>query len=183
MAARTIAVALLCVTMFATAPVANGETSPSEETVEADVTLRVAPEGFVIPSLHWTTSWITGESTEAVWLIDPVEDDRFDDQDGVAGCADLSVPDGNGDGRVDGGEVLDHATETGCISGWDYYIDDDWGRFLTEIDGREKAGPTQTGWPAGWWKIQLDGESSPVGIDHMDLEDGQSLSFVYMLHA
>lgn len=180
MKAPTIAVALICVTMFATVPVAASQTS-SDSLVESEVTLRVAPEGFVVPSMHWTTNAVAGETTQAHWVIDPVEDERFNDEDGVAGCQ-LTVEDANGDDRIDGGEVLDQATETGCISGWDYYVDDDFGRFVTMVDDRWKNNATQTGWPAGWWKVQVDGQSADVGIDHMDLDDDTDLSFVYMLH-
>lgn len=138
----------------------------SSETTTADVTLRVAPDGFVVPS-HYLVG------NPAVWIIDPAEDPTFNDQDGIAGCH-LTVPDADGDGAVDGGEVLDRATETGCISGWDHVVYDCCGRFPTSIDGREEVG-----WPAPWWTIQLNGQSASVGIDGMTLEDGDDLSFVY----
>lgn len=140
-------------------------------TTTADVTLRVAPEGFVVPS-HWAVG------NDARWIVDPVEDRQFNDEDGIAGCR-LTVDDADGDDRIDGGEVLDHATEQGCILGWDSVFFDGEGRFVTMVDGLRKKGATDTGWPTGWWVIQVDGQASDVGIDQMNLQDGQDLSFVF----
>lgn len=160
MRAKILIVLLLGLSLSGLAPVVSAETTT------ADVTLRVAPDGFVVPSHPLV-------GNPAVWIIDPAEDPTFNDQDGIAGCH-LTVPDANMDGVVDGGEVLDRATETGCISGWDHVVDDAYGRYPTSIDGREEVG-----WPAPWWTIQVNGVSSPVGIDSMGLEDGDDLSFVY----
>ncbi len=156
------AILLLGVAFSGLAPAASSQT----DTVTADVTLRVAPDGFVVPS-HWAVG------NQAVWLIDPVEDGSFNDQDGIAGCQ-LTVPDADGDGAVDGGEVLDEATATGCISGWDHQTSDCCGRYVTSVDGRG-----QIGWPAPWWMLQLNSQAASVGIDGMALQDGDALSLIY----
>lgn len=160
---------LTAILLVSTMGVATATTTT--DTTTADVTLRVAPEGFVVPN-H------PAADNEAVWLIDPVEDPRFNDQEGVAGCR-LTVPDADEDDAIDGSEVLDHATDSDCILGWDAVAFGGQGRFVTVVDGLEKAGPTETGWPVGWWAIQVDGRWADVGIDAMSLEDGQSLSFIY----
>lgn len=159
---RKLHAAILC-TLLATVPLAG---LAEAGTTTADVTLRVAPEGFVVPSNPITQH-------EATWLIDPAEDTRFNDRDGVAGC-DLTVQDANDDGAIDGGEVLDAADQDGCIVGWDYTVFDCCGRFVTSVDGLDEVQ-----WPVGWWTIQIDGVWADDGIDTMDLSDGQSLEFVY----
>lgn len=146
-------------------------TGATAGTLTADVTLRAAPEGFVVPSHHIAKN-------EAVWLVDPVEETRFNDRDGIAGCQ-LTVTDADEDERIDGGEVLDHATAQDCILGWDATYFSCCGRFVTMVDGLEKTGATATGWPTGWWVVQVDGQATDVGIDQLDLADGQDLSFVY----
>lgn len=142
--------------------------STAAAATSATITLRVAPEGFVVPS-HWTVG------NEAVWVVDPAQTQDFNGQDGIAGCT-LHVSDANGDDKIDGGEVLDTATADGCIAGWDYTTDEEFGRFVTAVDNLE-----QVGWPVSWWLIQIDGFAASSGIDDMDLQDGQSLEFVYYL--
>lgn len=144
-------------------------------TLPADVTLRVAPAGLVVPSAHWTTDWVAGETTPAVWAVDPAETTVLNGQDGVAGCT-LSASDSNGDGAVSGAEVLDQATTNGCISGWDFEYYDGQGRYVTAVDGLQ-----ETGWPASWWQLQVDGHLADAGIDGLDLTDGQSLELVYVV--
>lgn len=139
--------------------------STAAAATSATITLRVAPEGFVVPS-HWLAG------NQAVWIVDPTSTRDFNGQNGVAGCT-IDVSDTNDDDKIDGGEVLDRATDTGCIAGWDW-TKTDWGRFVTEVDDLE-----QLGWPASWWLIQIDGLAADTGIDDMDLQDGQSLEFVY----
>lgn len=141
--------------------------STAAAATSATITLRVAPEGFVVPS-HWLVG------NQAVWIVDPASNTDFNGQKGVAGCT-LEVSDADGNGKIDGGEVLDRATGTGCITGWSS-TSMDWGRFVTEVDGLE-----QIGWPVSWWLIQIDGVVASTGIDDMDLQSGQSLEFVYYL--
>lgn len=162
-----LAAALVAVTATAGLPAVQAAD------LDAGVTLRVAPEGFVVPSLHWSTNAVADTTTEAVWIHDPAQDDTLNDQDGVAGC-EPTVPDTNGNSRIDGVDVLDHATDTGCISGWDGYIHDKYGWYVESVDGLEEQG-----WPVSWWQIQVDGHVADVGISNMDLQDGQDLSFVY----
>lgn len=168
MRANILIVLLLGLALSGLAPAVSSQTTGS--VVTADVTLRVAPDGFVVPS-HWAVG------NQAIWLVDPAEDATFNDQDGIAGCQ-LTVPDADGDDTVDGGEVLDEATATGCISGWDHETSDCCGRYVTSVDGRDEVG-----WPAPWWMIQLNGQSASVGIDGMALEDGDALSLVYHIGA
>lgn len=165
---RLLALLLPLALVAATAPLAPAalaQHDPGEATSE--VTLRVAPEGFVVPS-HWAAG------NDAVWLVDPTEETTFNDRDGIAGC-ELTVPAG-GDGVVDGADVLDHATDEGCISGWDAETGS-LGRFVTSVDGRDQVAPG--GVPVLWWLIQVDGRSASTGIDGLALDDGQDLSFVY----
>lgn len=163
---------ILLLAALATAPLVG--TAAADTTKTAEVTLRVAPEGFVAPS-HYLVG------NEAVWVIDPVEQRQFNDQDGVAGCV-IDVTD-DGDGQIDGTEVLDRATETGCIVGWDSVTHPSLGELVTEVDGREKLGPTDSGWPGAWWVIQLNGEAASTGVSGMSLTDGDALSFVYYVGA
>lgn len=166
--------AVLLPLALAVAPMAAGTALAGDEDT-TDITLRVAPEGFVVPG-HWAAG------NQAHWIVDPTETTTFNDKDGIAGC-ELAVPDG-GTGTVDGADVLDHATETGCISGWDAkgY---DFGRFVTSVDGRDQVATPdppvdQVGAiPAVWWLIQVDGYAASTGIDGLSLEDGQDLGFVY----
>lgn len=153
-------------TMLAVCLVVGGLLVGGPASAGETITLRVAPEGFVVPS-HWAVG------NEAVWILDPASDDTFNDQDGVAGC-ELTVSDANGDGAIDGGEVLDRATADECISGWDHVVFGCCGRFVTMVDDLE-----ETGWPATWWLLQIDGVAAEVGIDDMDLTSGQSLELVY----
>ncbi len=146
--------------------------TPATAASSATLTIRVAPEGFVVPS-HWLVG------NEAVWLVDPCADTSLDPQPGIA-CCNVTVPDANGDGRVDGAEALDVATLEDCIAGW-AAADFGFGRLVTCVDGLCKQGPTDSGWPVAWWLLQIDGFASPVGIDDMDLSDGQSLEFVYYI--
>lgn len=146
-------------------------TGATAAAVTADVTLRVAPEGFVVPSHPMV-------GNPAVWIVDPVEETRFNDRDGVAGCQ-LTVTDTDGDDRIDGAEALDQAADEGCILGWDSVFFDCCGRFVTMVDGLEKQGATETGWPTGWWIVQVDGQATDVGVDQLDLGDGQDLGFAY----
>lgn len=151
---------MLVVALLAGSLLAGGPASAAQT-----ITLRVAPEGFVVPS-HWAVG------NQAVWIVDPANNKAFNGLDGVAGC-NLVVPDANGDGRIAGGEVLDRATAAGCISGWDYVVFDCCGRFVTMVDDVEELG-----WPASWWLVQIDGNAAATGIDGMDLKNGQSLEFV-----
>lgn len=174
-----LATALLVAVLLAPPVTPSTQANP----LTVDITLRVAPTGFVVPAQHWATSMAVGNTTPAVWVIDPVSNTTFNGQDGVAGC-DITMSDTKGfegalgpDGRIDGGEVLDAATDAGCISGWSNTTHDGFGRLVTTIDGLEEVG-----WPGPWWQIQIDGELSDVGIDGLDLGSGQSLEFVYMLH-
>lgn len=169
---------ILLVAALATVPFVGTVAAENEPT--ADVTLRVAPTGFVVPSQHPFTQGAAGTSTPAVWLIDPVEDPSFNDEDGVAGCQ-LTATDTDDDGAIDGGEVLDQATDAGCITGWDYITFSCCGRFITMVDDLWKSNATafETGYPTGWWQIQIDGHVSDVGIDDMNLTGEQDLSFVY----
>lgn len=151
-------------------------------TLSMDITLRVAPTGFVIPAQHWVTDTTVNETTPAVWIIDPASTPTFNNEDGVAGCT-LTVSDTSGfggspgpDGRIDGGEVLDAATTAGCISGWSSTTHGGFGRSVTMIDDLDEVG-----WPGPWWQIQVGGELADVGLDGLDLSDGQSLEFVYMV--
>jgi hypothetical protein len=143
---------------------------------DTSVTLRVATEGLVVPSQHPLTNAGPAEATSpAVWLVDPAEDQRFDDRDGVAGCT-LDAPDADGDDAVDGGEVLDAAAQAGCISGWDYEVyTDDGGRYVTCADGLCQKGDGL----ATWWQVQVNGDIADVGIDGLDLSDGDSLELVH----
>lgn len=165
---RTVfAVALAGLMVAALVPAA------SAGTLEVDITFRAAPAGMVVPSLHWTTNWLVDETTPAVWVHDPAQDDSLNDRDGVAGCH-LTVQDGNDDNVIDGWEALDRAEAVGCISGYETQFFEGQGHMVVSVDGREEVG-----WPVTWWGIQIDGHMADVGIDGMDLEDGQSLGFVY----
>lgn len=141
------------------------------------ITLRVAPEGFVVPS-HWTTGH------QAQWIVDPVEDTSHNGEKGIAGCR-LDVSDTDSDGKVGGPQILDHATNAGCILGWDTEFDETYGRFITSVDGRADVNHTiQTSdltyrAAAVWWMIQTNGTWADSGIDGITLTDGSSLSFVY----
>lgn len=83
---------------------------------------------------------------------------------------DLLVPAG-----ADGGDVLDAAVATGCISGWTY---DHFGtaRFVTSIDGIAQ----QTG---TFWALYVD-EALPgggtQGIDDIAVVGGENVEFSYV---
>lgn len=148
---------MLVVSLLAASLLVGGPASAATVTV----TLRVAPEGFVVPS-HWAVG------NPAVWIVDPASDKSFNGADGVAGCSVTLTNDA--DGVVNGRQVLNRATATQCIAGW---AEDD--GFVTAVDGL-----AQIGWPASWWLIQVDGISSNFGIDDMQLTTGRSLEFVYL---
>lgn len=152
--------------LFATALALTALAAPPAHAASATVTLRVGPEGFVVPS-----SWLV--NNQAVWVVDPAQTPELNALPGVAGCS-VSAADANGDGAVDGGEVLDAATASGCISGW---ASQSFGgsRFVTSVDGLDQtAGGLTT-----WWLVQQNGYATPVGIDGLSLADGDSLDFVY----
>lgn len=146
---------------------------------EIDITLRAAPAGFVLPSAFVVNN-------EAQWIVDPLEEDTYDPAPGVAGC-ELSVGDRNGDGAVDGADVLDEAEEVGCIESWSArnhgtvpYVGSERSDrcsagaiIVSEVDGLEEV------WPATFWFIHRNGEPASSGICSMALEDGESLAFVY----
>lgn len=165
----------LVLALLMTGPMTATAAATSSSSV--DITLRVAPEGFVLPS-HWTTGH------EAQWIVDPVEDTSHNDEKGIAGCR-LDVPDGDGDGKVGGTQVLDHAADSGCILGWDSYQDEDFGTYITAVDGRNET--NVTGSARGrdlhvafvWWMIQTNGTWADSGIDGIVLTEGSSLSFIY----
>lgn len=136
------------------------------------VTLRVAPTGFVVPTEHWALGGAPG-SPPAAWVVDPVSVTTFNGQPGVAGCT-VTVVSG-----ASGADVLDAATSTGCISGWDYITFSCCGRFVTMVDGLWKSNATTTGWPVAWWQILLNGELADQGVDGLSLTAGDELSFVY----
>lgn len=167
---------ILLLAALASAPLAGtviAETTDETTTAvkTANITLRVAPEGFVVPS-HYLVG------NDAKWLIDPVNDTSFNGQDGVAGCVLEVAETDDPDTRIDGVEVLNNATDTGCISGWNG-VSTDIGILVTSVDGREKVGPTTSGWPGAWWLIQKNGTAAEDGVSEMDLEDGDELGFVY----
>lgn len=158
MLSRTILAAALATTLLlALVPTPVAATG-------AQVTLRVGPSGFVVPS-HWAVG------NPSIWLIDPSQTTTFNDAPGIAGCT-LDVDDANEDGSIDGAEVLDAATGI-CISGWTAQ-NQGFGLFVTSVDGLDAVG-----WPGTYWYLQVDGQSSPVGISDMTLTDGSSLELVY----
>ncbi len=164
-----LTILLMGLFMTALAPVGTTDSHP-DEPVTAEVTLRVAPTGFVVPG-HWATG------TEAVWLVDPVEQTAFNAEDGIAGCQ-LTVPDLDENGTVMAVEVLDHAAAVGCISGWQGELGS-FGFFVTEVDGLEQVAEPSTSIPALWWFIQKNGHAAPVGVSSLGMQDGSTLSFVY----
>jgi hypothetical protein len=164
------------------------------------VTLRVAPTfseqvapptGYVVSSEHWATGSETpipgtgeelpGVATEAVWLHDPAADTSLNDQPGVAGCT-LEFTDSS----VRGSAVLDAASDEDCILGWDSIWFDGIGAFVTMVDGLWRTNATAdvdpTGYPLGWWQIQVNGFAASDGITDLTLTDGDSLELVYMRH-
>lgn len=165
---RSLALTLvaLAVLVGPLAATAAGQNLPTERTV----TLRVAPEGFLVPS-HYLVG------NPAVWIVDPAETTTFNGQAGIAGC-NLTVPEGKDD-RVNGTEVLEKAVAEGCITGWNSERFACCGELVTSVDGRAKHGPTESGWPGAWWLIQKNGQAAPTGVSGMSLEDGDALSFVY----
>lgn len=83
-------------------------------------------------------------------------------------ACDVGVPAGS-----NAGEVLDAATASGCISGWEY--DDSFGaRFVTCIDG--VCAPLGT-----FWAFFVDGDlpdACNAGIDDVALQGGENVEFV-----
>lgn len=176
----------------------SGATTP----VTSVVTLRVAPTyseettpstGYVLPSSHWTTaaaeytlkkeyedkangdpSTIPNLTTPAVWLRDPA---NHQNQTGVAGCYNLEVPDADEDGDLEGHEVLNAATDQGCITGWEAWRSDG-DPFLVAVDGLWKSNETSSGWPEAWWQIQKNGHIAGDGISGVTLETGDELGLV-----
>ncbi|MGQ0536029.1 MAG: hypothetical protein ACT4PT_08145 [Methanobacteriota archaeon] len=136
----------------------------------ANVTLRVAPSGFAVPS-HWAVG------NKGEWIIDPANDTRFNHLDGVAGCR-VTVFNNTttNDSRMDGGEVLDAAVKKGCIKDWGNVSFGSLGRLVNRVDNM-----TELGWPASYWWIQLNGTASPVGIDFLNVTNETSLEFVHVL--
>lgn len=188
-----------CLALLGTSPAVLAGT-----TVSADVDLRVAPtvsletdppRPFVVPSEHWSTKdvecWTTSglvcfddlnTTTEAQWLIDPIQTTQFNDETGVAGCS-FTATDDNDDGVVVGKEVLDQAASNGCITGWDYTDDCGGGFLVTMVDGLRKSSETCTGYPTGWWQIQKNAHIAGDGIASLAIEDEDSLSLVFMRQA
>jgi hypothetical protein len=82
----------------------------------------------------------------------------------------------NGNGAVDGVDVLDRAAAAGCISEWDGRNDDSCTDgtdvFVANVDGLEEV------YPAMFWLIQRNGELAAGACD-LALTDEESLSFVY----
>jgi hypothetical protein len=143
--------------------------SAAETSSTTEITLRAAPAGPVVPSVFFVNN-------EAQWIHDPAEDGSLNDIDGVAGCQ-LSVTDANGNGAVDGADVLDRAEATGCITSWDGRDDasctDGTPVFVAEVDGLEEVFPTT------FWALHLNGQAASVGVCDLALQDGDSLGFVY----
>lgn len=170
-----------------------------------EVTLRVAPTfsrqadpatGYVLPSEHPFSAALEptleaaadkdapATTTPAVWLRDPAATDRFDDETGVAGCT-LVATDSDGSGAVTGAEALDQAEAQGCITGWAFttaFGDP----FVTSVDGLEKSNAPgadpDTGYPHGWWQVQVNRHVAGDGIASLTLDQGDSLGLVYMRH-
>lgn len=97
---------------------------------------------------------------------------------GTASCT-VEVSDG-----ADGGEILDQATEDGCIAGWDYDEFDGEGRFVTAIDRWQAPGYTCLALIAGvpacdWWEHHVNGEPASFGIDGYSAEDGDDVRWLY----
>lgn len=159
----TLALPLLLLAAPLAAPTAWTDTHDTENKT-VDITLRVAPQGFVVPS-----STLLGN--DAVWIIDPAETTDYSHVDGIAGCH-LEVPLIDEETVVNGVQVLEEAEETDCIKGWDSTTHS-YGEFVDSIDGRDAA------WPAAWWLMQWNGEAASVGISTLSLDDGDNLGFVY----
>jgi hypothetical protein len=167
MRTRSIALALAALlAAMAAIPATASAAGPANDKI--DVTLRAGPTGFVVPSAFVVQN-------EALWLVDPVEQQQTTQAPGVAGC-ELTVADRNGDGVVDGADVLNRAEDTGCITSWDGRNHDsctDGAILVSEVDGLEEI------YPATFWIVHRNGELASDGICGLALEDGESLSFVY----
>lgn len=155
----TLALALALLTL------AVPTTAAPDDPETVDVTLRVAPQGFVVPSS-------TLLSNPAVWIIDPAETTDYNHIDGIAGCH-LDVPLVDEETDVTGVQVLEEANETGCIKGWESTHFEGAGEFVDSIDERDQA------WPAAWWLMQKNGEAASVGISALSLDNEDALEFVY----
>ncbi len=208
---KLIALILLASVFVAVVPSSTTATAKTASPVDVTLRVAPTyaeqvdpPTGYVIPSEHWGTKDIecllTGgavcldptTTTEAEWIVDPAEETQHNAQPGVAGC-ELTVSDDDGNGAVGGGEVLDQAVSVGCILGWDSIWFDGIGDYVVMVDDLWKSNATQhgalcsvscseTGYPDGWWQIQVDANLVDAGINDLDLSDGQSLEFVYMRH-
>lgn len=165
---RNVLPSLTLALLVAVAGLAPTMASATETQTDVDVTFRSAPVGFVVPSVFIV-------NTEATWIVDPAEDERFNEHPGIAGC-EISVADDNGNGAVDGTDALNRAEETGCITGWsgrsDESCTDGSPVFVAEVDGLEEV------FPATFWMIQRNGQLTP-GVCDIALQDGDEISFVY----
>jgi hypothetical protein len=164
------------VALLGLAPATATAAEPADTGTE--ITFRAAPTGLVVPSVFVANN-------EAEWVHDPAEDGSLNEAPGVAGCQ-LTVEDRNGDGSVDGADVLHEAAASGCIDGWAARGDSplptdtdtspscaDGPLFVASVDGLQEV------YPASFWIVHRNGETANSGICGMALEDGESLGFVY----
>lgn len=85
---------------------------------------------------------------------------------------------------ADGGDVLDEAVDTGCLSSWDYRLYDG-SRFLTGINDTHGHCSTDASPPGLWpvvcsyWEFQVNGNHAGYGIDGYLADDGDQITFRY----
>lgn len=69
-------------------------------------------------------------------------------------------------------DLLDAATESGCIDGWEHAEFTGFGRYVTSIDGIPET-------PVTYWALYVDGAYAETGIDATFVENGHTYRFNY----
>jgi hypothetical protein len=83
-------------------------------------------------------------------------------------------------------QVLDAATESGCMAGWTWaYFPGftDAGRFVTGLDGRESTSSVLlfNDWAVeqNYWVYSVNGTSASAGVDFQPVHDGDRVTFTF----
>lgn len=77
---------------------------------------------------------------------------------------------------ADAGAVLDAATASGCIRGWDSQSDPQYGRYVTSINGKSES-------LGFYWAYFENGQAATSGIDFASADEGDVFGFAYADYA